>query len=431
MSLPSKLLYGNKVNASYARNYTSNVQCQNSSAFGLGSTAVINIPCSRNTVLSGADSLLNIRLKFRNTEAAAQVSAVFCRGGIAGCIQRLRIFANGTLINDLDNYGNLINFLTPYQMSSDNCLGKNKVLQGTTVVPGVGMAAQPFIGALAANTDSPSFNFTFPLLSIMSLTDQYVPLYALQNLRLEIQFVSELKFFINCDKVLGAPGTENVFNDVKLVANFIELSDRAMEVIEKSLDGKAVQWSCTSYSNFVSSNALGIAASSMSIPIPCKVNSLQSIYITMRTQDAGGASLFADDMPNFLLSQYQFRIGSKVLPSDVFTTVPQFLAELERAMGCVSNKTQSSYNAAMITGTAASGASKVVSSAFGVGLETQSYANVAMGSLYTGMNTTNDDIYYLPQFAALDPRNIVIRFDIYCYYDSLIVIDGGNVSLVY
>ena len=43
--LPSKLLYQNKIESSYARNFISKIQPQNTSSFALGQTTIFNIPC--------------------------------------------------------------------------------------------------------------------------------------------------------------------------------------------------------------------------------------------------------------------------------------------------------------------------------------------------------------------------------------------------
>jgi hypothetical protein len=423
--LPQKLLYGNKVNSSFARNYTSIVQAQNTSIYDLGQTAIFSIPCSRNTVLSAADSLLNIRLKIRNPGAGA-ADAFLNKSGIAGAIQRVRVFANGTLICDIDNYNNLMNLLIPMQVSSDNVVGKNRILQGTNSERGAQIMAN-----LGVNTDAPVFEYAFPLLSIMSLSDQYVPLYALQALRIEIQFVSTLFEFINSSRALTyhSDGTR-YFSEVKMICNFIELSDKALDVIYRSLDGKPILWSCNTFSNFVSSNTLATAVTTVSIPVPCKVNSLRALYVTMRSTSAGALSTYSDDCPNFRLSSYQWRIGSRVLPADVFTTVSQFLAELERSMGCVSNKSPSSYTSRQITAATARGADQTYSQCFAVGLETESYSNVPTTSLYTGMNCVGDDIYFMPTFAAQDNATAV-KFDTYALYDVLVVIDNGNVSVQY
>ncbi len=66
----------------------------------------------KNQVLSGADTLLSVRLRIRNASGAAN-TAFLNKGGIASAIQRLRIFSDSQLLCDIDNYGNLISLLTP------------------------------------------------------------------------------------------------------------------------------------------------------------------------------------------------------------------------------------------------------------------------------------------------------------------------------
>ena len=166
MSLPQKLLYNNKINSSYARNFNSVIQAQNTSNYTLGQTAIFNIPCMRNQVLSGADTMLSMKFKIRNG-GTADNSTFLNKGGIASCIQRLRIFSGSQLLCDIDNYGNLISLLTPWQSSSEHVVGKLQVLQGCGSLRGVQVLPDVF----AVNTDGPEFDFCFPLMSILSLTD--------------------------------------------------------------------------------------------------------------------------------------------------------------------------------------------------------------------------------------------------------------------
>ena len=121
--LPSKLLYQKKIESSYARNFISKIQPQNTSNFGLGQTTIINSPCMANQVLSGVDSVLNVRLCLKNGEAAgttfAQNTTSLDSAGIISAIQRVRIFHDSQLLADIDGYENLMNLLFSAQCSSD------------------------------------------------------------------------------------------------------------------------------------------------------------------------------------------------------------------------------------------------------------------------------------------------------------------------
>jgi hypothetical protein len=301
-----------------------------------------------NQVLSGADTLLSLKLRIRN-DSGANNTAYLNKAGIAGAIQRLRIFSGSQLLCDIDNYGNLVSLLTSHQVSSDHIVGRDQVLQGTGTERGLQL-----MDALATGTDE-DFDFCFPLMSVLSLTDNYVPLYAMAGigaLRVELQFVQTFRHFINSTQLLTnqAIGSSTVFSDCKLIANFVELSDTAMSIIQNSLEGKPVQWVCQSYSNYAFTTTLQTSTTQVSMPIPAKFNSLKALYITARAHPDGGNEKYSDDSPTFRLQQYTMRIGSRVVPSEAPTTIPQFLAELERALGSATARiSPSNYTARQVS----------------------------------------------------------------------------------
>ena len=135
--LPSKLLYQNKIESSYARNFISKIQPQNTSNYGLGQTTIFNIPCMANQVLSGSDTTLNVRLCLRNTDTLANLidpnTVLLDSGGIISAIQRVRLFHRSQLLSDIDSYGNLMNLLITSQCSSDLIENKYGILMGSKV----------------------------------------------------------------------------------------------------------------------------------------------------------------------------------------------------------------------------------------------------------------------------------------------------------
>ena len=421
MSLPRNLMYDNAISASYAKNFVTVLNCLNTNNHTPGSTAIISVPCMNNQVLSWNDSVLKMKLKLTAVGAA---SCKLDRAGIAGCIQRVRIFAAGsTLIYDLDNYGNLVTQLTSFQESHDTLQGKLSVLQGTdSDLRGKTIA----VGA-AASVD---VNFAFPLMTCLGMSDRYFPCYALAGsgpLRIEIQFVSStLKFLNSNDADVTAQ-----FNEVQLCANYVELSDSGMNLV-KQASGPRTDFVCQAYTNYVFNGTINAGGSQLSMPIPAKFSSLKALYITQRAQiDAAGvANHFPYDATNFSLSQYTASIGSKVIPADPASTssVPSQLAELERALGSVTNSmSQSSYRIAQIEQAGRQGDQDARSNCFMVGIETESYSSAPMGSTYSGLNTTQDDIYFRPVYPA--QTQVDIRLDAYAAYDQLVSIENGVVSV--
>ena len=424
MSLPKALMYDNAIKASYAKNFVTILNCQNTNNHSSGSTAIINIPCQNNQVLSWNDSVLKMKLKL--TAGAAASTCVLDRAGVAGAIQRVRIFANGVLINDLDNYGNLITQLTSFQESHDTLQGKLAVLQGTD-----SDLKGKTIGAVAAGATA-SVDVAFPLMTCLGASDRYFPTYALAggSLRMEIQFVSGVNKFVNATEA----DMTAAFEGVQLCANFVELSDSGIRIV-KEASGPSTDFVCGAYTNYVHNGNINAAGSQLSVPIPARFNSLNALYVSQREQGNanGAASRFPYDSVKLRLSEYRTQIGSAVIPTEPPTSVPQFLSETERALGSVGNSmSQSSYRLAQIEADTSTADSQARSNCFLVGVETQSYASQPMNSSYSGLNTTQSDIYFRPTYAAAGGAGLDIRLDCYAAYDQLISIsEGGDVSVQY
>jgi len=190
MSLPKQCLYTNKINSSYAKNYNAAIAPVNGTSYGLGETIIINIPTGFNTVMSAKDSILKFNLNLRTGGTLPSANANLNRCGAFGAIQRLRIFHGSVLLSDIDNYSCLMEMLLNSQLSTDIMQGKMEIMAGTGVVIGSNLltdAAQPNRPVLAAINTDYSFPFAIPLMSILSLSNNYVPLFALTGFPLRIE----------------------------------------------------------------------------------------------------------------------------------------------------------------------------------------------------------------------------------------------------
>ena len=140
-------------------------------------------------VLSGVDTVIKFALTIKNGGTLAAAGTIqLNKGGAYGLFQRMRVFAGGVLISDIDNYGNLMDMLVTCQQSTDTVSGKYKILAGTENSVGASL------GALLGDADSAQYFYCLPLMSIFSLTNNYVPLFALGGtpLRVELQVVSSI-----------------------------------------------------------------------------------------------------------------------------------------------------------------------------------------------------------------------------------------------
>jgi len=436
--LPSKLLYQNKIESSYARNFISKIQPQNTSSFALGQTTIINIPCMANQVLSGVDTVLNVRLALRNGAGAltAAAPARLDGAGIISAIQRVRIFHGSQLLSDIDSYGNLMNLLFSAQCSSDLMKNKYAILMGSGQ-DGAGIALNS--ADVAANTDLTEAQFSIPLMTIFNLSNNYVPCWALtsSSLRLEIQWASNLSQFINypTGNILGPlTNSQTVFNDVNLTCNFMELSDSAMSIIQNSLQGKPVEWVCGNYANYIFNTTLPQAITNVSMAVPAKFNSLKSLLFTFRPQASAsgtgttaGSGVYGSESTKRFLLEYDARIGSRVIPSDKPNTTSQFYSEFLRAISSVGNLDHETNITWAMYSTDNSVAG--TSSKFAIGFDLESYSAVDLSKTYQGLNTSTDDIFANFRFGA-QAADRATRIDAYAYYDQLIVCQNGSVLSV-
>ena len=114
----------------------------------------------------------------------------------------------------------------------------------------------------------------------------------------------------------------------------------------------------------------------------------------------------------------------------------QFFSELLRAIGCVSdvnhetNFSKDNYSAdAPVAYTGAAVSSK----SFYAAMDLESYSNCSTDSIYSGYNSSVDDIFYNPVFNGqpVNPGAVNIRIDSYALFDSLIIIQDGVASVQY
>ena len=435
MSLPKNCLYTNKINSSYSRNYQAVIQPQNGNA-NLGETLIFNIPTGGNLVLSGVDCVLKFALSIKNGgTAAADGTIKLNKGGAYGVFQRMRVFAGGILISDIDNYGNLMDMLVTCQQSTDTVSGKYKILAGTENSVGASL------GALLGDADSAQYFYCLPLMSIFSLTNNYVPLFALGGtpLRVELQVVSSITQVARSLTAILPPTARELLTNIELVCNMMELSDTGMNIIKNAIGSGPLQWVTQDYRNYSQNIIVTNSDTTVSIPIPAKFNSLNSLFFSFRGNPGGLLTRMANESNKFHLQEYFFRIGSRTLPIKPPNSVPEFLSELMRAFGSVSDvnhETNISFEAynknvsAAIT-SATLPATEIYVGSFYVGIDLESYSNTSNDTIYSGMNTSSDDIFFVPRFGAANGANTSVRVDSYALYDQLILIQNGQVSVNY
>ena len=364
------------------------------------------------------------------------------------------------LIEDLDNYGNIVSQMTALQKSS-GCNGKDSILQGfcndkfcdvqdatdtTTktnqVIPIVGGerlhddAGTGEFTAIAIDGLTNPRTYTINLLSVLgSLTEKYLPLFAMTSapLRLELQLVNNANKFACGHRAM----TGFTVNNCEYIAQMMELGDTAMSIITSSIGNSPLQFVVPQYRNYVHNFSVGTSAKQVSLPVPSKFNSLKSLFMTLREKSEGAPTFFPHASCHESLSEYTLRLGSKVIPSKAPASIPEFFCELLKSIGSLSDinhecmidldnygvihSVANTENGICISNTSSS-------SSFMIGVDLETYSNSDKSHVFAGYNTSNEDIFFQLAFSGLANATNV-RSDTYALYDSVFVCENGICSV--
>ena len=444
--LPNTLKYQTKIESSAARSYRSNIQPQNGTGpYGVNQTIIINIPTRANLTMNAANSYLKFRLNLTNPSAAASVYARW-DSSAHSIIQRCRVFHGSNLISDIDNYNFLAKMLFDAQMPADALLGKFSILSGTrndmislgtdsvlNVKGGrrIGSSQGSAFGIPATQTVSETYCINLISLVGTLCAEKYLPLFACTSapLRVELQLVQNVTNAICSDIPLTL-----TLDNVEYVAEMIEISDSAVSIINQSLNGQPLQFTVPDYKNYQSTFNLPAGNSSVSIPIPAKFSSLKSILINQSDSSKYGTQAFFPLSSNVLnLSSYFFRVGPMVLPSKAPESITEFYSESVKAVANMASLTHQpsvdydsySQNLPVSNNDTTTGNGTVSSGAFMIGIDTENYPSSDKTSLFSGINTCTDDIYFNPQYSNLTAATN-IRYTSFACFDTVLIFESGT-----
>lgn len=469
-ALPKQLLYQNKVDAMGARPYTSNIQPQGAQTYSANDVMIFNVPCNRNTVLSPHDTYLKFSMVATNG-ATAQDWVRLSKAGAHGFIQRLRLFHGSTLLEDVDNYGNLLAQLATKQRSADNVAYKGSVVEGfeescavLIAGNGAGASATPIYsqnalrGARISNTTYGAVaglaiggattirTFCIPLVSILgTLGDKYMPLFAMTSapLRLELQLVNSALIPFVAITAMASFAISNV----EIIGSFIELSDQALSVIQQSQMGAPLTMAVNRYASLVYNANLLNATTNVSVPVPFKYSSVQALISTIRQHSAGAITFDAYGSYNYNINEYWWQFGSESLPTkhpgssatgggDRQTMFNYFCSALGSPYDldynpCINLYTYDTMTIPVVSAETANtyaGNLSSIAGAFGIGQELVSFPSANQDQMFSGRNTSTEDIYHNMIFNA-NATTPAVRFDYYCLHHAVIICENGSASI--
>jgi hypothetical protein len=269
------------------------------------------------------------------------------------------------------------------------------------------------------------------------LSDKYIPLFAMQGggpLRLELALSSSPNHFVCSHR--GCQDFE-LYN-VEYIGNFIELSDSAMQIISTGLSPNGeLSWVVPSYRNFVhNATLINNGTMQVSIPVPAKYSSLKMLLTNVREHSTGTATYFPLASGHYGCDEYNVRLGSRLVYSKAPSSKTEMFVEVLKALGSVSDIDQEtlldtdSYSVERPVPNTESTyiSSTSSSSSFCIATDLESYSNADKTSIYSGINTANEDIFLNMTFTN---GNANVRFDSYACFDTILTVSQGVCSARY
>ena len=494
--IPTNLKYGTKVESSIARSYRTNIMPQNGSGpYNALDTITINIPTRANLVLVPTESYLKFKLNINNLNSTGNAFRLD-RCGAHGVIQRLRVWSGSNLLQDIDNYGMLASIMMDAYVPTDKVYGAFNACSGTrndlvTVTPAtaglagvscfqtnsgdlVGTGGYVFgstqvnPAAITATSGIASDTYCINLISLLGslCKDNYFPLFAAQSapIRLELQLVSGVNSFCAAN-IITVANTFNVTN-CEYIAQFIDLGDEAMSMIYSNLGSEPLQMVVPDYRNYQGSASVTIGSNTLlNFPIPAKFSSLKSIICTVRDRligNAGSNTYFPYSSVSFGIQNYQFRLGSQIVPSKPPETIPEMFEEFTKAVASIADLNHQPsiekfsyqlanscvYNTAsaqalgasstfVVTVDGVSVVSNCNAGSFYVGIDLENYSSASKNSIFSGYNSNTDDIFWQPTFAPIanssglgaigaNGTSFNLRLDAFANYDCVVVFQDNT-----
>ena len=439
LAVTSDLDYRLKPSAPRSRSYRASILPSNKNSFSPTDTAIFYIPGGRrNTYLDCTQSY--IRLTLKNTSGTAGSS--FALDHNANCvINRLDVFHGSNLLETIQTYNVLSAYILDMQLSQSQKLSLANIYgfdkDGDRQGVSLGVANQK--------------TFCLPIFSgvVGVLNDKMLPIGLLaDDIRLEFTFET-----LDSAVVQAAVAGVLQILDFQLELTIVELSDEGENMVRSNYQYPQMPLYLhgSSWRHYVSQ--LPNSGGGYSTLVPARFASLKQLALLPRrnTETASATSYSLSSRVNPNIAQYWWRIGSSIIPSKAVYLESsgstggygEAFAELLKSWHALHSISSSSsltreYNIAdaavtncpqIAVGTAANQTSNSYLNGFAIAQELESFAQRS-DVLLSGMNTLSSQVFFEAQIITPIGAS-AYTLDFYAWYDHIMVIDQGIISIKY
>ena len=475
-ALTSDMMLGLKTTAPKSRSYNVSISPSNKSVFAPTDQMIFDIPVGRpGTWLDQSQTYLKISVQFATTAAqtAIQTQSGICLDNSAySFIKTLYVYNGSNLLELIEQYGQLANYLIDHQLSQadkaglSSMIGTNPYFNGcpssaaysqwgpvnALCIPGdrTGLSVSTVATATGISTAIP-YVFCLPILSsvVGVNASKMIPLKDLTS-SINLQF-----FLATLDDAIfsAVNGYAWQISSAELVAGFVEIDEPQFNQsdtrIPQFIAGKSYKQTSVTIPN----NALG----QTDLVVPLKATSMTQLIArfrnlsgTLQGATTGGAYRLSSSVsPN--LGSYYWKIADRQIPQKpVFLvngsqagTGGQAFAELSKsfhALGsifCNGSITHLMYHSSLSAipnslfgagpgaGVSSNGNPSSAFNAFSIATELETFSNRS-DTILCGVNTKSGPIFLSLNIVVALPSSITC--DIFGQYDVIYIIQDGQMS---
>ena len=477
-ALTSDMLLGLKPSAPKSRSYRISIAPVNKSIFTPLDQVIFELPTSRRgTWLDQSQSYLKFSVQFSaNANTTVGGTGIYLDNSAYSFLQRCDIYHGSNLLETVNEYGQLSNFLIDTSLTQSDKAGLSPligtnysqsvitttnagVFVASTIIPSVTtqVPGDRSGQSCAANTDINAaipYTFSLPLLSgIVGVNaSKMLPVGKMTSpLRVELYLAAKDDAIYYGTAGLGA--NWQIIN-VEFCACYVEIQDDDLDV---SLAPGEPQYISTTTYRHASTMMPAATGGEFTTLLPFRAASITGLYARFRNQVSAvqGANATAayrkscSINPN--LSYYYFRVGSSIYPNkpvylvngSIVGSGGEGYAELLKSFHALSSTRgnaallYSNYNVAQEAtqgfaaafGPAGKNTATVDThaNAFAIGLECQSFSN-RNDTILSGISTLNSQIYFTGGIISGKTAGVACTIDFFSQMDMVLVLQDGILS---
>ena len=303
----------------------------NGSTFGPGTIAQVDLTTNRGFLDPAS---ISIRYKITTTSASTTQTKIVGTPAYT-FINKFVCYANSQTIETISNYNTVANLLVNLQMDTASKLGQQYSL-GFLDITTTPVTNEALDGRLCvATTDT--FSLSAPLYSLLGNSEKLIPLFLLQNMRLEFTFESLANVSSNLSSDSGSIMTGYTISNFEVVYNVIDFGQEIQRQI--MAENPKIRIKSKSYNTSIAPIASG-ANGNLNLIYNLRYASIKSAFLNFGgTSLTNSASKNMDSVdPTSSNGDFSIQVAGISYPQKPLSSLNNkagILNELRRSMGSI------------------------------------------------------------------------------------------------